>query len=133
MPRLVRYTEVGHFCRVDDLCSGACAPRITLTPSGPRSDKDSANVWWTEGGVHQNLTFPVQPDPVSGMHCWHQKVTVTKGKPDDRYGDIFVDTEKSGLAPKKWTPNSGPSGPARMMKRWACPARSTAASSRSRL
>ena len=25
--------------------------------------------------MHQNLTFPVQPDPWSGMHCWLQKVT----------------------------------------------------------
>ena len=30
----------------------------------------------SDGGVHQNLTFPVHPDPVSGMHCWHQKVRV---------------------------------------------------------
>ena len=78
------------------------------------ADKDGANVWWTEGGVHQNLTFPVQPDPVSGMHCWHQKVTVTKGKPDDRYGDIFVDTEKSMQIFREWLgktrPAPGPGG-----------------------
>ena len=43
----------------------------------------------------QNLTFPVQPDPISGMHCWHQKVTIQKAEPDDRYGDVFVDTERS--------------------------------------
>ena len=45
--------------------------------------------------MHQNLIFPVQPDPVSGMHCWHQKVRLEKGRPDDRYGDIEVDIEKS--------------------------------------
>ena len=33
-------------------------------------------------GVHQNLTFPVQPDPVSGMHCWHQAVRVRKARPE---------------------------------------------------
>ena len=27
-------------------------------------------------GVHQNITFRA-PGPVSDMHCWHQKVTVT--------------------------------------------------------
>ena len=37
-------------------------------------DPDSARIWWSDAGVHQNLAFPVQPDPVSGMHCWHQKV-----------------------------------------------------------
>ena len=35
-------------------------------------DPDSERIWWTDAGVHQNLTFPVQPDPVSGMHCWLQ-------------------------------------------------------------
>jgi hypothetical protein len=34
---------------------------------GPRpfasDDPDSERVWWEDGGVHQNLTFPVQPDP----------------------------------------------------------------------
>ena len=29
-------------------------------------------------GVHQNLTFQVNPDPISGMHCWHQRVRVTR-------------------------------------------------------
>ena len=57
-------------------------------------DPDSARIWWSEVGVHQNLTFPVQPDPVSGMHCWHQRVTLEKAGPDDRYGDIFVDTDE---------------------------------------
>ena len=41
------------------------------------------------------MTFPVQPDPISGMHCWHQKVTLQKAEPGDRYGDVFVDTERS--------------------------------------
>ena len=40
------------------------------------TDPDSERVWWKDAGVHQNLTFPVHPDPVSGMHCWHQKVCV---------------------------------------------------------
>ncbi|MGH7906923.1 MAG: molybdopterin-dependent oxidoreductase, partial [Candidatus Binataceae bacterium] len=37
-------------------------------------DPDSERIWWTDAGVHQNLVFPVQPDPISGAHCWHQKV-----------------------------------------------------------
>ena len=41
-------------------------------------DPDTERIWWREVGVNQNLTFPVNPDPVSGMHCWHQKVRVTK-------------------------------------------------------
>ena len=77
-------------------------------------DADSARVWWSEIGVHQNLTFPVQPDPVSGMHCWHQRVKVEKAGPDDRYGDISVDTNESHRLYKEWMartrPAPGPDG-----------------------
>jgi hypothetical protein len=59
-------------------------------------------IWWTDVGVHQNLTFPVHPDPVSGMHCWHQAVRVTKAKAGDNYGDISVDTDKSREVYRKW-------------------------------
>src|SRR5712664_1481343 len=38
------------------------------------TDADSLRIWWSDVGVHQNLTFPVHPDPISGMHCWHQAV-----------------------------------------------------------
>ncbi|MHC4949211.1 MAG: molybdopterin dinucleotide binding domain-containing protein, partial [Planctomycetota bacterium] len=65
-------------------------------------DSDSKRVWWTDGGVHQNLTFCVQPDPVSGMQCWHQRVTVTPAGPDDLYGDVVVDTNKSMEAYREW-------------------------------
>jgi len=75
------------------------------------SDKDSTKVWWSSGGVHQNFTFPVQPDPVSGMHCWHQKVTVTRAEPGDRYGDVFVDTRKSMAIFEEWLAKARPAGP----------------------
>ncbi len=78
------------------------------------SDPDTARVFWSDGGVHQNITFPVHPDPISGMHCWHQKVSVTKATPEDRYGDVFVDTEKSFAIYKEWLtmtrPAPGPNG-----------------------
>jgi anaerobic selenocysteine-containing dehydrogenase len=77
-------------------------------------DPDSARVWWNDVGVHQNLTFPVQPDPVSGMHCWHQRVRVEKADRDDRYGDVFVDTGESHRLYKEWMartrPAPGPDG-----------------------
>jgi anaerobic selenocysteine-containing dehydrogenase len=65
-------------------------------------DPDTERIWWKEVGVNQNLTFPVNPDPVSGMHCWHQPVKVFKAAPHERYGDISVDTEKSYAHYKKW-------------------------------
>ena len=68
----------------------------------PSRDPDTERIWWKEAGVNQNLTFPVQPDPVSGMHCWHQKVRVEKAGPEDRYGDVFVDTERSREVFREW-------------------------------
>ena len=65
-------------------------------------DPDSERIWWEDGGVHQNLTFPVQPDFISGQHCWHQKVRVERVGPEDRYGDIFVDTNKAHEVYKRW-------------------------------
>jgi anaerobic selenocysteine-containing dehydrogenase len=66
------------------------------------SDPDTSRLWWNDAGVHQNLIFPVQPDPISGMHCWHQAVKVRKALDGDRYGDIMVDTEASHRAFQRW-------------------------------
>jgi anaerobic selenocysteine-containing dehydrogenase len=66
------------------------------------SDADTLRIWWTDVGVHQNLTFPVHPDPVSGMHCWHQAVRVRRAEPGDRYGDISVDTHKAHEVYQRW-------------------------------
>ncbi len=66
------------------------------------TDPDTKRIWWTDVGVHQNLTFPVQPDPISGQHCWHQAVNVRKAEPSDSYGDIWVDSERSRQAYARW-------------------------------
>ena len=66
----------------------ASGPTTPPTPTPPR-------IWWTDTGVHQNLTFPVHPDPISGMHCWHQAVRVRPAEPGDRHGDIAVDTARA--------------------------------------
>jgi hypothetical protein len=66
------------------------------------ADADTRRIWWTDVGVHQNLTFPVHPDPISGMHCWHQAVRVSRANPGDSYGDISVDTAKSHQVFRRW-------------------------------
>jgi anaerobic selenocysteine-containing dehydrogenase len=70
-----------------------------------RSAGDSAagGRWWRESGVHQNIAFAVHPDPVSGMHCWHQKVRVTRAEPGDRFGDIVVDRAKARAVYEEWS------------------------------
>ena len=55
--------------------SGGCGSSHGIRPVRERGPRHRSAIWWDDAGVHQNLTFPVQPDPVSGMHCWHQKVT----------------------------------------------------------
>jgi len=96
--------------------NGWASSRVTLTKEGSRwrlrqiegvrpfksQDPDSERVWWKDAGVHQNLTFPVHPDPVSGMHAWHQVVRVEKASPEDRYGDVFVDRKRSVEVYREW-------------------------------
>ncbi len=76
----------------------------------PSADPDTARIWWTDVGVHQNLTFPVHPDPVSGQHCWHQAVRVKRAEPGDSYGDISVDTAKAREIYRRWLGQTKPAG-----------------------
>jgi anaerobic selenocysteine-containing dehydrogenase len=65
-------------------------------------DPDTSRIWWTDVGVHQNLTFGVHPDPISGQHCWHQAVRVRKAESGDAYGDISVDTDRAHEVYEEW-------------------------------
>jgi anaerobic selenocysteine-containing dehydrogenase len=65
-------------------------------------DPDTQRIWWTDAGVHQNMTFPVHPDPVSGQHCWHQAVRVRKAEAGDTYGDVTVDTARAREVYRRW-------------------------------
>ena len=66
------------------------------------ADPDSERIFWDDPGVHQNLAFAVQPDPLSGMNCWLQKVTMEPAHPEDRYGDVFVDRKRSVEVYREW-------------------------------
>ena len=81
-------------------------------PAGPYSsaDPDSQRIWWNDTGVHQNLTFSVHPDPISGMHCWHQAVTVRPAGPGDAHGDIAVDTDRAREVYRRWMEQTRPAG-----------------------
>ena len=65
-------------------------------------DADSKRIFWVDGGVHQNITHAVHPDPISGMHCWHQRVRIEKPGPNEKYGDIVVDTNRSMENYREW-------------------------------
>ncbi|HIG03726.1 MAG TPA: formate dehydrogenase [Candidatus Poseidoniales archaeon] len=66
------------------------------------NDADTNRVWWRDGGVHQNITHAVQPDPISGHHCWLQKVLLSLPAEGEKYGDIEVDPKKSFAYYQKW-------------------------------
>jgi hypothetical protein len=36
------------------------------------------------------------------MHCWLQKVRMDKAHPEDRYGDVYVDTRRSTEVYRAW-------------------------------
>jgi anaerobic selenocysteine-containing dehydrogenase len=74
------------------------------------ADPDTARIWWSDTGVHQNLTFPVHPDPISGMHCWHQAVRVRPAAPGDAHGDIAVDTGQARDIYQQWMAQTRPAG-----------------------
>ena len=74
------------------------------------ADPDTARIWWSDTGVHQNLTFPVHPDPISGMHCWHQAVRVHPAAPGDTQGDIAVDTVRAREIYEQWMTLTRPAG-----------------------
>ena len=67
------------------------------------SDPDTSRIWWSNVGVNQNLAHAVHPDPISGVHCWLQKVkSIRKADADDKVGDLFVDTNCSMQVYREW-------------------------------
>ncbi|GAB3671395.1 molybdopterin-dependent oxidoreductase [Salinisphaera aquimarina] len=74
----------------------------------PQSGVDAQRVWWTAVGVHQNLTFGVHPDPISGQHCWHQGVRVTPAERGDMPGQIHVDIDASDAVYAQWMARTRP-------------------------
>ena len=77
---------------------------------GLEGGSDRGAIWWSESGVHQNITHEVHPDPVSGMHCWHQVVRVRPAEPGDSFGDIAVDRSKARAVYEEWLGKTRPPG-----------------------
>ena len=66
-------------------------------------NKDLDNIWW-DGltGSWQNAVAPAHPDPISGMHCWHQKVLLEPISEGDKIGDVFVNYENNFKTYQAW-------------------------------
>jgi anaerobic selenocysteine-containing dehydrogenase len=94
MSNLAKLSEEGSQHRLNILKGGG--PWETFDP-------DTSRIWWNDVGVHQNLTHAVHPDPISGAHCWLQKaVNVRKASAGEKYGDVWVDTDKSMAVYREW-------------------------------
>jgi anaerobic selenocysteine-containing dehydrogenase len=66
-------------------------------------NKDSDNIWWDGlSGSWQNAVAPTHPDPISGMHCWHQKVLLEPAEAGDKVGDIHVNYENNFKTYQSW-------------------------------
>lgn len=66
-------------------------------------NRDSGNIWWDGlSGSWQNAVAPAHPDPISGMHCWHQKVILEPAQKGDKIGDIHVNYDNNFKTYKAW-------------------------------
>lgn len=66
-------------------------------------NKDLDNIWWDGlSGSWQNAVAPAHPDPISGMHCWHQKVLLEPAGADDKIGDVYVNYENNFKTYQAW-------------------------------
>ncbi len=69
----------------------------------PDYNKDSDNIWWDGlSGSWQNAVAATHPDPISGMHCWHQKVILEPAQPGDNIGDIHVNYDNNFKVYQAW-------------------------------
>jgi hypothetical protein len=79
-------------------------------------NKDLDNISWDGlSGVWQNAVHHPHPDPVSGMHCWHQKVLLEPAKEGEKIGDLSVDIDATMKTYQAWRdqltrPAPGPGG-----------------------
>jgi len=66
-------------------------------------NRDSGNIWWDGlSGSWQNAVAAPHPDPISGMHCWHQKVILEPAQPGDKIGDIQVNYDNNFKIYQGW-------------------------------
>ncbi|MBL8913055.1 MAG: molybdopterin-dependent oxidoreductase [Archangium sp.] len=79
-------------------------------------NKDLDNISWDGlSGVWQNAVHHPHPDPISGMHCWHQKVLIEAAAPGEKIGDLKVDIAATFETFRVWRdqltrPAPGPGG-----------------------
>jgi len=66
------------------------------------SDPDSSRIWWSDVGVHQNLTFPVQPESSQRHALLASARDAREGRTRGQVRRYLVDTNKSHEIYKEW-------------------------------
>ena len=90
--------------------TGSCAQVRAIGPF-PSDDPDSCRIFWSDGGVHQNLAFPVHPDPAVGDALLAPEGDGRARPGGDRYGDVYVDTSRSMAVYREWLARARPGRP----------------------
>lgn len=120
--RVVALKEEGsrkHLTNVEGISKMHVTPTKEFGERGwPFADfnKDLDNISWDGlSGVWQNAVHHPHPDPVSGMHCWHQKVLLETAGPGEKIGDLQVDIAATFKTYQVWRdeltrPAPGPGG-----------------------
>jgi anaerobic selenocysteine-containing dehydrogenase len=66
-------------------------------------NKDIDNIWWDGlSGAWQNAVAAPHPDPISGMHCWHQKVLLEPVSKGEKIGDVYVNYDNNLKVYQAW-------------------------------
>jgi anaerobic selenocysteine-containing dehydrogenase len=66
-------------------------------------NKDIDNIWWDGlSGAWQNAVAAPHPDPISGMHCWHQKVLLEQPNKGEKIGDVYVNYDNNLNVYRAW-------------------------------
>lgn len=85
-----------------NICSASARIGYFLWGAGDRPSPDFARAR-TILLISSHLETGHYFNPVSGAHCWLQKVLeVRPAGPDERHGDVFVDTRKSMEIYRQW-------------------------------
>ena len=66
------------------------------------SDPSSSRVWWSDAGVHQNITFPCTPTRSAACTAGTRRCEFVQLSRAISYADVYVDFGKSSAVYRKW-------------------------------
>ncbi len=86
---------------------GGCATAAGWSPSPPTTRTRSGSGGPTPACTRTSRSGS-SPTRGRGMHCWLQKVRLEPARADDRYGDVYVDADRSQQVYRDWLAKTRP-------------------------